>query len=71
MDEQNNVYYQNDPRTRPMTFGDWMKILLLLMIPGVNFVLLIIWVFSEDVNISKRNYLRAILVFMGIAYGIC
>ena len=70
MEEQNNVALQSDPRTRPMTFGDWMITLLLLMIPFAGTVLAFIWAFSDDVNISKRNFFRAGLVLSGIFIGL-
>ena len=70
MDEQNNVALQSDPRTRPMTFEDWIKTLLLIMIPVAGFVLMIIWAFSDEINISKRNFFRAYLLIMLIIVGL-
>jgi hypothetical protein len=55
---------------KPMSFGDWMKTILLLMIPVVNFVLMIYWAFGSEVNTSKKNYFRAQLVLSLIIFGI-
>ncbi|MEN8908379.1 MAG: hypothetical protein ABF289_20680 [Clostridiales bacterium] len=52
-----------DFRNKPMSFGDWMKTFIILMIPLVNFIFFLIWVFGSDVNTSKKNYLRALFVF--------
>jgi heme/copper-type cytochrome/quinol oxidase subunit 2 len=59
--------YGQDPLTKPMSFGDWIVTMLLLIIPVVNIVLLFIWAFGSKTNINKRNYARANLLFMAIA----
>lgn len=56
----------SDSRTAPMTLGDWIKTYLLLMIPVVNIVLMFVWAFSSETNISKKNFFKAQLIFMGI-----
>jgi hypothetical protein len=54
----------------PLSTGEFMLITLLLCIPLVNIILLFIWAFSNNVNINKRNYSRAALIWMGIGIGI-
>jgi hypothetical protein len=61
--EDNNTYGQN-PLTKPMSFGDWIKTLLLMIIPLVNIILLFVWAFSDNTNINKKNFARADLVLM-------
>lgn len=63
--EDNNLHVQ-DPLTKPMSFGDWIKTLLLLIIPIVNIILLFIWAFGSKANLSKKNFSRAYLLLMAI-----
>jgi hypothetical protein len=63
--DENNFNNQS-PLTKPMTFGDWIKTLLLQLIPVVNIILLFIWAFGNNVNINKKNFSRAYLLFMAI-----
>ncbi|MDO4623351.1 MAG: hypothetical protein Q4B22_10410, partial [Eubacteriales bacterium] len=57
-------------KDRPMTTGDWLVTMLLMMIPVANFVLLLVWAFSSDTNTNKKNWARAELILMLIAVGI-
>ena len=63
--ESNNEDLLNST-TAPMTFGDWMLTILLLMIPLVNIILLFVWAFSSETNLNKKNFAKAQLIFMGI-----
>jgi len=63
--ESNNENF-SDSRTTPMTFGDWVVTLLLLMIPVVNLVLLFVWAFSSETNLNKKNFAKAQLIFMAV-----
>jgi hypothetical protein len=62
---ENNSYGQ-DPITKPMSFGDWIKTLLLMIIPIVNIVLLFVWAFGSVTNLNKKNFSRAYLLLMAI-----
>jgi len=54
-----------DSRDRVMTVGGWMGVFLLMMIPLVNFILVLVWAFGGDVNRNKQNFVRAyILLFI-------
>ncbi|WP_257883256.1 hypothetical protein [Hymenobacter sp. DG01] len=48
----------------PVSTGDWIGTSLLMMIPVVNFVLLLVWAFSSGTNPSKANWAKANLIFM-------
>jgi hypothetical protein len=61
--------YGRDINT-PLTVGQWVGTLLLLCIPIVNLILLFVWGFSEDTNISKKNFAKAYLIMMAIGVGI-
>ena len=63
--EDNNVYAQ-DSLTKPMSFGDWIKTLLLLIIPVANIILLFVWAFGDRANINKKNFSRAYLLLVAI-----
>ena len=51
----------------PMSTQDWLITLLIYFIPCVNIVMLCIWAFSSTGNLNRRNYARALLVFVAIA----
>ncbi len=42
----------------------WM--LLVMLVPGLNLIMLLIWSFSEKINTNRRNLARAALVWLGI-----
>lgn len=59
----------NEERDSPAVgTGEWFVVLLLLGIPLVNVVLLLIWAFGGSASPSKRNFSRAVLVFLVIAF---
>ena len=46
----------------PMSVGQYIGTFLLGAIPIAGFILYIVWAFSSDTNINKRNYCRAVLI---------
>ncbi len=42
----------------------WM--ILVMLIPGLNVIMLLIWSFSEKINTNRRNLSRAALIWTGI-----
>lgn len=67
----NSLYgsgYENPYNTRPagyerpMTVGQWLITLLLLMIPCVNIVMVFVWAFGSGVQTTKQNFFRAELI---------
>lgn len=55
---------------KPMSVGQYIGTMLLLAIPIAGFVLYIVWAFSSDININKKNYCRAVLILQLIVLGI-
>lgn len=66
--EQLNYQYQEPQREleEPITMGEWMITLLILLIPCANIIMAFVWAFSSKEKKSKSNYFKAYLVFMGI-----
>lgn len=59
----------NGPQLEPpLTLGNWIIIMLLMIIPCVNIILLFIWAFGHNVITSKKNYARAMLIFMAVGF---
>ena len=54
--------YQNDNMEEPVSFGDWMLTMLLMMIPCVNIVLMFVFAFGNGKK-SKSNFFKASLVW--------
>lgn len=57
---------------RPLTVNDWFITILVLALPVVNIVMYFYWAFAEGVNVNKRNFCRASLIWaaIGIMIGI-
>lgn len=51
-----------------VSLGDWVLSTFLSWIPLVGFIMLIIWAASSDTKPSKKNWARARLIWMGVAY---
>jgi len=58
-----------DPKTKPLTVGNYLVMFLLQLIPIVGLVMLFVWAFGDE-NISRKNYARAQLIWLLIAIGI-
>lgn len=66
--EQLNYQYQ-EPQSymeEPMTMGEWMLSLLIMMIPCANIIMAFVWAFSSKEKKSKSNFFKAYLIFMAI-----
>ncbi len=61
-------YAQRD--TSPMSMGDYLLMIFLSAIPLAGFILLLVWAFDSNVNINKRNYARAYLIFGLVVVGL-
>lgn len=63
-----NSNYTQEFDTTPMSMGDWLLTLLVLLIPcGVGIVFYFIWAFGKQGNVNRRNYCRAALIVSGIS----
>lgn len=59
---QQQYFYNKSDNEKPMTMGQFMGTLLLGCIPIAGFVLFIVWAFSSDINVNKKNFCRAYLL---------
>lgn len=50
-----------------MSMGEWVRILLLTLIPIVNIALLCVWAFDSKSRPTKRNWARAQLIVAAVA----
>lgn len=68
--EQLQYQYQyREPETdleEPISMGEWLVTMLLMLIPCVNIVLMFVWAFSSKEKKSKSNYFKAALIFAAI-----
>jgi|TARA_B100000767_G_C19681445_1_gene499749 hypothetical protein len=48
---------------KAMTVGDWIITFIVTAIPLIGFILLFVWAFSSDTNLSKKNWAKALLIF--------
>ncbi len=60
----------NGDMEEPMSVGEWMITLLLMMIPCVNIIMLFVWAFSKTEKKSKSNFCKAELIFAGIVLAL-
>lgn len=51
----------------PVSLGEWMIAMLLMLIPCVNIVLMFVWAFSSSEKKSKSNYFKASLIWTGLS----
>ncbi len=50
-----------------LSVGDYIKMMLLMFIPIVNFVFLFIWAFGKEANMNKKNFAKATLILSAIS----
>ena len=48
----------------PMTLGEWLITMLIMLIPCVNIIMAFVWAFSSKEKKSKSNYFKAWLIFI-------
>lgn len=74
METQGNVALQNtNEQSASLSFGQYLGMMLISLIPCVGFIMLLVWSFSSKVNANKKNWARAQIVFSiiaGIVIGI-
>lgn len=62
--DSDNVNLQTE---QPVKVTDWMLTLIISSIPFLNIIMMFVWAFGSGVAASKRNWARAMLIFMGIS----
>lgn len=59
-------YQTQDELEEPMSMGEWLISLLVMMIPCVNIIMMFVWAFSSKEKKSKSNFFKAYLIFFAI-----
>ncbi len=54
----------------PVSMGEWLISLLLLMIPCANIILMFVWAFSKTEKKSKSNFFKAELIIFGVVFAL-
>lgn len=52
-----------DTNDQPLSVGGWIATMIVLMIPVVNFIMLLVWAFGSG-NKSRKNYCLASLIIV-------
>jgi len=60
--ENAGIALREPQRDEILTVGDYIGIMLLMIIPAINIIMLLSWAFSRNVNPNRRNYARAMLI---------
>lgn len=69
---QQNVYQPENDLEEPVSFGDWMvTLLIILFVPCVNLIMLCVWAFGSNTKKSKANFAKAALVWTLIYVVVC
>lgn len=55
----------------PVSMGEWLITLLIMIVPCVNIIMVFVWAFSSDTKKSKSNYFKAALIFAAIYIVVC
>lgn len=51
----------------PVTIGEWLVTMLIMMVPCVNIIMMFVWAFGSDTKKSKSNYFKVVLIFAAIS----
>ena len=54
--------------TAPLSTADYLILHLVNMIPLVGFILMLMWSFSDNVNLNRRNFCRAYLIVYAVSF---
>lgn len=67
---QTQLQYQyqqpQDDLEEPMSMGEWLISLLVMLIPCANIIMMFVWAFSSKEKKSKSNFFKAYLIFFAI-----
>lgn len=61
-----------DPNAVPMKTAEWFWMMLVLALPIAGFICTLVWAFGSNVNLNRKNFCRATLMWMlvGVAISI-
>ena len=54
--------------TSPLRTTDYLILHLVNMIPMVGFILMLMWSFSDNVNLNRKNFCRAYLIMYAVSF---
>jgi len=49
-------YSSKDNLIKPLSIGSYIGIIILMAIPIINLIMLLVWSFSDTVNLNKKHY---------------
>ena len=64
---QSTQYNNRDNLIKPLSIGAYIGTFIILAIPIVNLIMLLVWSFSDSVNINKKHLAIAILILILIS----
>ena len=50
----------------PLSMGEWILTILVMMIPCVGLIIYLVWAFGKNGNVNRRNYCRAYLIIYAV-----
>ena len=53
---------------RAVSVGNWVMTMLLMCIPFINIILLFVWAFGNNTEVSKANWAKATLVWFLLGF---
>lgn len=59
--------YSGQSNSEPLRVGQYIGMLLLMLIPIVSIIMLLVWSFGGSVNLNKKNFARAMLIVSAIS----
>ena len=63
----NAQYSSKDNLIKPLSIGAYIGTFIILAIPIVNLIMLLVWSFSDSVNLNKKHLAIAILILILIS----
>lgn len=67
---QQQTVSKNTALDVPLTVLDFFLMSLLSFVPIIGFIFLLIWAFSGNANINRKNYARAALIWILVSIGL-
>ncbi len=58
------VYYGAPAVATPLSIGDYIVMMFVAGIPFVGFIMLLVWALGSHTNPNKKNWARAMLIWM-------
>ncbi|MCK5758929.1 MAG: zinc ribbon domain-containing protein [Clostridiales bacterium] len=60
-------YSSKDNLIKPLSIGSYIGIIILMSIPIINLIMLLVWSFSDTVNLNKKHFAIAVLIMILIS----